>query len=235
MFHNCCTAIFLGINKASWILNLVGSEQYHAMAFWPSSRKPSRPPFRQTPWYKSRLSARFPPVTSAALTLTPEQTPGVQVPSCSSLIGRPRLHIPPHCVLLMSITVMEPSPEIWNRACGSPAPALFAQTASAPLWHWVRLCGCACAQAGEKWPEPRGPGQTNMELPKTLISVLWILFLNTVKDCHGEEGTWKPTLCQTGVHGSGARVRAGESLAAAPVRGWDSKSCCAATRRVLTR
>ena len=53
-----------------------------------------------------------------------------------------------------------------------------------------------CVASGrERWPELRDAGQSNMELFKTLISVLWMLLLNGNKGCYAEEGMWKPIIC----------------------------------------
>lgn len=84
-----------------------------------------------------------------------------------------------------------PPPEVWNKPCACHIRALFAQTASfAPSSSGVRLCCGAlrAGQTGQRWQEPRGTGQTNMDLRKTMMTVLWILLLNPVEDSHAEEG-----------------------------------------------
>lgn len=48
-----------------------------------------------------------------------------------------------------------------------------------------------CAQAGERWEEPRGTGQRNMDPRKTLLPLLWILLLKLEEDCCAEEGMWE--------------------------------------------
>lgn len=151
-----------------------------------------------------------------------------------STLPYPRLHIPLHCVRPVSISSVKPSPEISNRPRGSRFPALIAQTASAPIrTPSASLLRCVARRLGERWQVPRGTGQTNMDLRKTLISVLWILLLKLEEDCHAEEGMWKRVyvwgffflgglvFTQTALR-SGQRwstgVRGGDSLAFAPVR-----------------
>lgn len=146
----------------------------------------------------------------------------------------PRLHISLHCARSVSISSTKPSPEISNRPCGSQHLPLFAQTASAPTNRECVSAAVRCAQAGERWQVPRGTGQTNMDLRKTLISLLWILLLNHLEDCHTEEGMWKHMVffflpligcSQTGSRSwqrrSTDRMSAADSLVFALVLSWN--------------
>lgn len=118
-----------------------------------------------------------------------------EVSGCSSLIGRPSrtLHTTSHFIELARRQSPRQNPPPRYQIDRLTAWFLHYLPRRRPLDSNPECVSAAvrCAQAGERWQEPRGTGQTNMDLRKTLISVLWILFVNLVEDSHSEEGRWK--------------------------------------------